>query len=259
VGVAVTEPAEDVEDEDAVLHGPTKVTKGVSHGLHLAAELADREVTLDEGLEVRIKPQSPGLGVAQKLALERQPGLASIRRVADEVVEVEGDRPDDPREDDAVKAQPRGGLGSDSGIGEDVIVEGVAAEGEEDHVPPTGIGGRLGLENHRDEQADVLDPPGLVVQLRHERVDRVVPDDRGGGGAVARRAGGGGPYVVVDRRDEALLHVGDLAGQGVGRIPLALPGEGGRTKTSLTLSGCSTGSDEGSGERRGVTTGVEVG
>jgi hypothetical protein len=141
VGVAVAEPAENIEDQDAVLHGPAQVTEGVCHGLHLPAELANSEITLDEGPEARIEPQSPSLGIAEKLALERQPGLTSIRRVADEVVEVDGDRPDDPREDDAVKAQPRGGLGRDRGIDEDVVVKGVAAEGEEDQVPPTGVGG----------------------------------------------------------------------------------------------------------------------
>ena len=48
-------------------------------------------------------------------------------------------------------------------------------EGEEDQVPPTGIGGRLRLEDDRDKELDVLDTPGLVVELRHEgdRSDRV--------------------------------------------------------------------------------------
>jgi hypothetical protein len=55
VGVAVTEPTEDVEDQDAVLHGPAKVTEGVGHALHPAAELADGEVTLDEGTEACIE------------------------------------------------------------------------------------------------------------------------------------------------------------------------------------------------------------
>jgi hypothetical protein len=104
VGVAVTEPAEDVENEDAVLHGPAEVTEGVRHALHPAAVVADAEVALDEGAEARVETQSPGLGIAQKLALERQPGLASVRRVADDVVKVEGDRPDDPGEDNAVEA-----------------------------------------------------------------------------------------------------------------------------------------------------------
>jgi hypothetical protein len=76
---------------------------------------------------------------------------------------------------------------------------------------------------------------------------------------MARRVGGGGPEVVVDRRNEALLHVSDLAGQGIGHIPLALPGEGCRAKTSLALSSCSPSGDEGSGESRVVTTGVEEG
>jgi hypothetical protein len=61
------------------------------------------------------------------------------------------------------------------------------------------------------------------VKLRHERIGRVVPDDRSGGRAVASRGGGGGSEVV-DGRDEALLHISDLAGQSIGRIPLALPG-----------------------------------
>jgi hypothetical protein len=56
VGVAVTESAEDVEDQDAVLHGPAKVAEGVRHCLHLAAELSNSKVTLHEGAETRIEP-----------------------------------------------------------------------------------------------------------------------------------------------------------------------------------------------------------
>jgi hypothetical protein len=100
----VIEPAEDVEDQDVVLHGLAKVAEGVRHCLHLAAELSNNKVTLHEGAETRIEPQSSGFGITQKLALERQPGLASVSSVADEVVEVEGDHPDDPGEHDAVKA-----------------------------------------------------------------------------------------------------------------------------------------------------------
>jgi hypothetical protein len=83
-------------------------------------------------------------------------------------VEVEGDHPNDPGEDDAVKAQPRGGLSRDRVIGEDVIVEGVAAEGEEDQVPPLSVRWWLRLEYHRYEKGDVLHAPGLVVELGHE-------------------------------------------------------------------------------------------
>jgi hypothetical protein len=87
------------------------------------------------------------------------------------------------------------------------------------------------------------------VKLRHERIARVVPDDRGGGR---------GPEVV-DGRDEALLHISDLAGQSIGRIPLALPGEGSRAKAGLALSSCSPSGDEGSDESGVGTTGVEEG
>jgi hypothetical protein len=183
------------------------VAEGVRHGLHLAAELANSKVTLHEGAETRIEPQSPGFSIAQKLALECQPGLASVSSVADEVVEVEGDRPDDPGEHDSVKAHPRGSLDRDRGVDEDVAAEG------EDQVPPTGVGRRLGLEDDRDEQPDVLNTPGLVVKLRHQWIGRIVPDDRSGGRVVTRRAEGGGPNVVVGRRDEEMLRLGDLAGQ----------------------------------------------
>jgi hypothetical protein len=106
VGVAVTEPAEDVEDQDAVLHRPAEVAKGVGHALHPAAELANREVTLDKGAETRIETQIPGLGIAQELSLKGKPCPMSVRRVADEVVEVQGDRSEDPGEDDAVETKP---------------------------------------------------------------------------------------------------------------------------------------------------------
>ena len=43
-----------------------------------------------------------------------------------------------------------------------MVVEGVAAEGDEDQVPPAGVGGGLGLEDDWDEEADVLGTPSLV-------------------------------------------------------------------------------------------------
>ena len=90
--------------------------------LHPSAELANGEVTLDEGTKARIETQSPGFSIAQKLALERKPGPASIERVADKVVEVQGDRSENPGEDHTVKAQPRGGLDNDRGVDEDVVI-----------------------------------------------------------------------------------------------------------------------------------------
>ena len=55
VSVAVAEPAEDVEDDDAILHGPAEIAERVRHALHSAAELAGREVPLDEGSEACVE------------------------------------------------------------------------------------------------------------------------------------------------------------------------------------------------------------
>jgi hypothetical protein len=159
VGVAVAEPPEDVEDQDAILDGPPEIPQGVSHALHPTAELADGEVTLDEGAEARVETQSPGLSVAQELALEGKPCPARVRRGADEVVEVQRDRPQDPGENDAVETDPRRRLDGDRGVDEDVVVEGVATKSEEDQIPPAGVRGQLRLEDDRNEQANVLDPP----------------------------------------------------------------------------------------------------
>ena len=84
----------------------------------------------------------------------------------------------------------------DRGVDEDMVVEGIAAESEEDWVLPTGVGGRLRLEDDRDEELDVLDTPDLVVELRHEWIGQIVPDDRGVGHAVTRRGRGSGPDVM---------------------------------------------------------------
>ena len=107
-------------------------------------------------------------------------------------MEVEGDHPEDLGEDDVVEAQPRGGLDRDRNVGEDVVVEGIAAE-REDQVPPPGVGRRLRLEDNRDQETDVLDTPGLVVELRHERVGRIMPEDRCGRHVGTGQSSGCGP------------------------------------------------------------------
>ena len=126
-----------------------------------------------------------------------------------------------------------------------MVVEGIAAEGE-DHVPPASVGGRLGLEDDRNEEADVLDAPGLVVELHHVGVGRIVPDDRS-------RSRGRGPDVRRSLKAEELLDFGDLSGQGVGRVALALPSKSGLTHAGPALRGRSTSSDE-SDDEGGVRT-----
>ena len=96
----------------------------------------------------------------------------------------------------------------------------------------------------------------LVVKLGQERVGRVVPEDRGVGHAGTGRSRGRGPNVGRGREAEELFYVGDLAGQGISRITLALPGDGGLTHAGHALcssgSGCDKGGSEGGGGTRGV-------
>jgi len=46
-----------------------------------------------------------------------------------------------------------------------VVVEGVAAEGEEDLVPPASVGRGRGIEEDGDQGPDVLNAGGLEVEL----------------------------------------------------------------------------------------------
>ena len=127
-----------------------------------------------------------------------------------------------------------------------MVVEGVAAEGEEDQVPPASVGERLGLEDDQDEEAYVLDAPCLLVELHHVEVGRIMPDDRS-------RSRGRGPDVRRGWKAEELLGVGNLAGQGVSLVTLALPSESGLTHAGPALRSRSTSSGE-SGDEGGVRT-----
>jgi hypothetical protein len=65
---------------------------------------------------------------------------------------------------------------------------------------------------------------------------------------TSRRGGGGGTGVQARGRGEKLLGLGDLASQGVGRVALAFPDEGGRAHTGLALRGGGPGSDKSRGK-----------
>ena len=72
-----------------------------------------------------------------------------------------------------------------------MVVEGVAAEGEEDLVPLASVGGGRGVEEDGDQGPDVLDPGGLEVELGNHGVGRVVPGSRSSGrGLVGGRGAG---------------------------------------------------------------------
>ena len=91
------------------------------------------------------------------------------------------------------------------------------------------------------------------MELRHEWIGRIVPSDRYVSHAGTGRSRGRGPDVERGREAEELLRFGDLAGQGIGRISLVLPSEGGLTHAGSALCSRSTSSDE-SGDEGGVRT-----
>jgi hypothetical protein len=93
----------------------------------------------------------------------------------DNVLQIEGDGPNDPGHGDAVEAEPRRVPCHSRCVEENVVVEDVAAEGEENLVPPAGVGGRRGVENDGDQVLDVGDPGSLKVEIGDHGIRRVVP------------------------------------------------------------------------------------
>ena len=128
VGEALVEPPEEVQDERAVADRLPERTKVIRHLLQLAAVLGDGEVVLGEGVEGSVEVDGPGLSVSPELGLESDPGLTSrAPGLANDVLQLHGERPEDPGQDDAGHPEP-GGRGGGA-VGEDVVIKGVALGG----------------------------------------------------------------------------------------------------------------------------------
>ncbi|GJN40062.1 hypothetical protein PR202_gb29229 [Eleusine coracana subsp. coracana] len=109
------------------------------------------------------------IGSWEELALESLPGLARDAAVGpDDVVEIQGEGPKDPGQGDAVEAHLERVPRLNRRVGEDVVVEGVAAEGEGDLVALAPISGIRWVKDDKDEGPDVLDPNGLEWVSRYE-------------------------------------------------------------------------------------------
>jgi hypothetical protein len=91
------------------------------------------------------------LSIPEKLSLEGKPHHArgGIRSALD-VLEIQGDGPRDPGHDDAVAASPRRVASTGRSVGEDVVVESIATKNEEKLVPPSSVGGGVGVEYNGD-------------------------------------------------------------------------------------------------------------
>ena len=80
----------------------------------------------------------------------------------DDVQKVGGDDVEDPGDNDAVHTGPRQII--EAGVvAEDVILQGKAAEEEEDVAAPLGVVGSLKIKDDRDQVLDILDGGSLAV------------------------------------------------------------------------------------------------
>ena len=68
-----------------------------------------------------------------------------------------------------------------------MVVEGVAAEGEEDLVPPAPVLGGRRVEEDGDQGLDILDAGGLEVKLGDHGIGRVGPGSRTRGRSLVRK------------------------------------------------------------------------
>lgn len=83
------EATEDVEHEDSVTDGVAEVVKGIRETLHPPTVLPHRQVALLKGAEGGVEAKGPGLGIAQELPLESNPGLTGGATVsADDILEI---------------------------------------------------------------------------------------------------------------------------------------------------------------------------
>jgi hypothetical protein len=164
VAIAGAEATQKVQHQGPVGDRLAEVAERVHHALHLAAVLIHKEAPLREQVELGVEVQSTSVPVPEELFFEGEPRLATcVRLVADDVLELDGDGSVEPEEDHGVHQGPGPGWrGGD--VFEDVVVEGVAPQGEKDLPPPARVVGGRRVQNDGDEGPDVLKSGRLGVE-----------------------------------------------------------------------------------------------
>jgi hypothetical protein len=238
-----------------------EVAKPISRALHLPAVVAHGQVTLLERAKLGVELEGACLSIPEKLSLEGKPHHARGGiRSAHDVLEIQGDGPRDPGHDDAIVASPRWVASTGRSVGEDVAVERVAAKNEK-LVPPSSVGGGVGVEYDGDQGLDARDPGVLKVEVGDHGVVRAT---RGSSTQLERSRGRRllrGGDTLPRRGVEEALRLSDLASKSVSGGTLVLPGEGGHAHALLgggcnslgVLQGCSecaVGGRDGGGTRR---------
>ena len=197
--------------------------------------------------------ESAELGIAEELPLKRHPGLSRGAAMGpNEVLKIQEDGLEDPGHGNAVEAQPHHVPRLDRRVEEDVVVEGIAAEGKEDLVPPAPVGGGRRIEEDEDQSLDVLDTSSLEEKLGDHGIGRVGPGSRTRGQSLVRRSGGvlgeGDDGLLAGGVNDGVLCLGDTASESIGRGALALPSESSRANPLLSRRSLGLGGEEGRGE-----------
>jgi hypothetical protein len=190
VAVAGAEATQEVQHQGTIGDRLAEVAERVSQALHLAAVFSHGEVPLSEQVELGVEVECPCLPIPEELVLESEPRLAcSVRLIADDVLQLNGDGVVEPREDNAVHEAP-GARRWSVVVDEDVIVEDEPPQREKDLSSPAGVVGRRRIQHHGHEGPDVVQTCGLSVESSDE-----VSVDVGGGGSSGGSAGavGGRP------------------------------------------------------------------
>jgi hypothetical protein len=210
VAIAGAEATQKVQHQGPVGDKLAEVAERVHHALHLAAVLVHREVPLREQVDLSIEVQGTSVPIPEELFFEGEPRLTTrVRLVTDDVLELDGDGSMEPGEDHGVhQGLGPGRLGGD--IVEDVVVEGVAPQGEKDLPPPARVVGGCRVQNDGHEGPDVLQSGRLGV----ESGDVVSIESRGVGSLW-----GGRWCLLVDQRrtDDETLRSGHLGIQSGGQ------------------------------------------
>jgi hypothetical protein len=177
----------------------------VDEALHLAAVVVDGEGALGERTELSVDEHGVRRAVVEELFLKTEPGDPGGDAIAvmDDIEQVGGDGVVEPKHHYAIHPRP-GRVRYAGRIVEDMVLQGEAAEDEENVAAPLGEVGGLKIQSNRNEISDILDGGGLAVELddggviRGEGVDVVVREVvavglvlAGGSWAVAHAKGGG--------------------------------------------------------------------
>jgi hypothetical protein len=214
VAKLATEAAEEREYHLPIADGVAEFGKGGNHRLKAAAVVGDAQGLLAEGTELRLKEKSTRLLLSEEFILEVAPRVAGGTLPHHQrLLQVARDSAVDPREDAAVRLDPRR-AGGERLILEDVAGEGILAKDGEEHAAPLGVGVCGLIEDDGDEGLDVDDGGGLrpegllrllvLVQGSRTEARLLGPACRVGAGnnlggllVLGRLGGGGGDCVIV--------------------------------------------------------------